>query len=385
MVESCGTGKQKPNIGNQWDVPRWNVLIEYTGIEKILFMVVTDEASHDEMSWSKVAAIANIPTISWLNAAALSNILPISSVTGMVGMFAFAANFNQDIWSWDVSLVTNMFGMFYNASVFNQDISLWNVPSVTKMTSLFDQATAFNQDISSWNVSSVVNMAYMFSNATSFNQNISRWDLSSVTDTSLMFSFANVFNQDFSMWDISSICNTSGMFYRAFAFNQDISLWDVSTVIDMSSMFALASNLSQLCVQGDFRSTRGQISLIWPHSDQYSQRSILPPLPLKDYETLSQCDVGCGLHVYMYLHCLPFLFYSNNQVLHYNPGYDNMMMTVVWKTNLGTVRCSWDPPISHLHHPMAFRVHFQSKSLRLLVFNPNLLALSATSGRTMTQ
>jgi len=112
----------------------------------------------------------------------------LSTVTNMVGMFAGASAFNQNISGWNVSSVTSMNGMFQNATSFNQNISGWNVSSVTNIGSMFQEATSFNQNISSWNVSSVEDMVNMFINASAFNQNLGSWDVSSVTNISGIFS-----------------------------------------------------------------------------------------------------------------------------------------------------------------------------------------------------
>ncbi|MEA3490907.1 MAG: BspA family leucine-rich repeat surface protein [Campylobacterota bacterium] len=181
----------------------------------------------------------------------------LSGVRSMMGMFAAAEKFNQDINDWDVSYVNNMYGTFSSALAFNHDLNGWDVSNVTDMSLMFltsgfngrveqwdvsnvtDMSlmfgeSAFNQDISGWDVSSVTDMYSMFGES-AFNRDISGWDVSSVTDMSMMF-HENAFNQDISGWDVSSVTDMYLMFYDS-AFNQDISGWDVSSVTDMYSMF----------------------------------------------------------------------------------------------------------------------------------------------------
>jgi surface protein len=86
-----------------------------------------------------------------------------SGITDLSGLFEGAADFNQDLSTWDVSLVTDMSRLFKDASAFNADLSGWDVSNVTDMSGMFENATAFNQDISGWDVSNVTDMAYMFS------------------------------------------------------------------------------------------------------------------------------------------------------------------------------------------------------------------------------
>jgi len=137
----------------------------------------------------------------------------VSSVISMVGMFADATSFNQNIGSWDVSNVTSMSAMFAYATSFNQPIGNWDVSNVMYMNQVFQSATLFNQNIGIWNVSSVLSMAGMFEDATSFNQNIGSWDVSTVGDMTSMFYSATSFNQNIGSWVVSGVTSMSGMFF----------------------------------------------------------------------------------------------------------------------------------------------------------------------------
>ena len=169
----------------------------------------------------------------------------VSNVTNMDSTFRGASSFNQDIGNWDVSNVTNMSGMFEDASSFNQDIGNWDVSNVTDMRDMFSDADSFNQDIGKWNVSNVTDMIEMFKGATSFNQDIGNWDVSNVTSINSMFEGATSFNKNIGNWDVSNAPDMSGMFYNASSFNQNIGNWDVSNVIIMYAMFYNASSFNQ--------------------------------------------------------------------------------------------------------------------------------------------
>ena len=80
---------------------------------------------------------------------------------------------------------------------------------------MFTKAANFNQNISTWNTSAVITMQAMFAEAVLFNQDIGNWDVSQVNDMTDMFSGAGQFNQDLSQWDISSVNNMIGLFDSA--------------------------------------------------------------------------------------------------------------------------------------------------------------------------
>ncbi|QEE16989.2 BspA family leucine-rich repeat surface protein [Promethearchaeum syntrophicum] len=169
----------------------------------------------------------------------------VSNVTDMRSMFESASSFNQDIGNWDVSGVTNMSYMFFEAEAFNQFIGNWDVSGVTTMDAMFDQAIVFNQSLENWNVSRVTNMRIMFSRAEAFNQNIGNWNVSRVTDMEFMFSNAYNFNQDIGNWDVSSVANMMCMFSHANNFNRSIGNWDVSSVTNMLGMFLYDTDFNQ--------------------------------------------------------------------------------------------------------------------------------------------
>ena len=169
----------------------------------------------------------------------------VSNVTNMSFMFVNATSFNQLLNNWNVSNVTDMTYMFVNATSFNQLLNNWNVSNVTNMTYMFYGASAFNQLLNNWNVSNVTNMTYMFYGASAFNQLLNNWNVSNVTDMSAMFSYATSFNQDLNNWDVSNVTNIVEMFYGASAFNQPLNNWNVSNVINIVEMFRDTSAFNQ--------------------------------------------------------------------------------------------------------------------------------------------
>lgn len=169
----------------------------------------------------------------------------LEQVTSMIGMFAFATNFNSDLNNWDVSNVRNFIGVFFQASDFNGNISDWNVSSANDMRQMFDGATSFNRDLNNWSVFNVIDMSAMFRDATSFNGNISNWNTTSVENMSNMFSGASSFNQDVNDWSVSDVLNMSGMFQNATTFNTELDDWFTGNVTNMSNMFSGASSFDQ--------------------------------------------------------------------------------------------------------------------------------------------
>ncbi len=169
----------------------------------------------------------------------------LSGVTDMLGMFAFAIKFNQDLSNWNVSRVNNMSQMFLHAIAFNQDLSNWDVSKVNNMSQMFFRAIVFNRDLSNWDVSRVTNMSFMFDDATAFDGNISNWDVSKVTNMRSMFDDAIAFDGNISNWDVSKVTNMRSMFDDATAFDGNISNWNVSSVTNMESMFSGARAFNQ--------------------------------------------------------------------------------------------------------------------------------------------
>jgi len=65
-------------------------------------------------------------------------------------------------------------------------ISLWDTSNVTDMVGMFAGAKEFNEDIGGWDTSNVIDMSWMFHKAKMFNKDIGGWDTSNVTDMSYM-------------------------------------------------------------------------------------------------------------------------------------------------------------------------------------------------------
>lgn len=121
------------------------------------------------------AQIYGWPIGSW-NVSAVTDFGELFDAHPQGGRNARAAEFNEDISSWDMSSATNMFRMFRGATSSNGTLSFWNVSSVENMAQMFLDAVSFNGDVSSWNVSRVLTMRVMFRGASSFRQDLcSTW------------------------------------------------------------------------------------------------------------------------------------------------------------------------------------------------------------------
>ncbi|HNP18564.1 MAG TPA: BspA family leucine-rich repeat surface protein, partial [Fulvivirga sp.] len=191
----------------------------------------------------------------------------LSDVTSTFMMFQFAAFFDEDVSSWNMSNINNMEGMFAQAVSFNnggQPLDWGNsTAAVTNMEGLFTDASAFNQDVSDWNVSNVTNMSAMFWGASSFNRDISSWDVRSVTDMSNMLTGTTAFrngSQPLDWLNTGMVTNMDAMFSSS-GFNQDISGWDVSNVLTMNGMFRGASNFNQSLAAWDISSATNMTNM----------------------------------------------------------------------------------------------------------------------------
>lgn len=107
-----------------------------------------------------------------------------------------ALAYGHPIGTWDVSLITDFSELFdavirnAMAADFDEDISTWNTGRATTMFAMFDGARAFNQNLSGWNVARVVDMDFMFSGCASFESDLSGWNTGSVQLAAFMFADA---------------------------------------------------------------------------------------------------------------------------------------------------------------------------------------------------
>jgi surface protein len=107
-----------------------------------------------------------------------------------------ALAYGHPIGTWDVSLITDFSELFdavirnAMAADFDEDISTWNTGRATTMFAMFDGARAFNQNMSGWNVARVVDMDFMFSGCASFESDLSGWNTGSVQLAAFMFADA---------------------------------------------------------------------------------------------------------------------------------------------------------------------------------------------------
>ena len=173
------------------------------------------------------------------------------NIVSLNHLFREAADFNQDLSSWNVSGVTDMEQMFKEATSFNQDLSAWNVSSVTNMARLFEKASAFNQDLGAWGskLGQVNNLSYIFNGATAFegtggDGGVSTWDVSGATNMARMFMNADNFNGDIASWVVGEATNMERLFLNATNFNQDLSSWCVEKIEEEPTSFALNSGLA---------------------------------------------------------------------------------------------------------------------------------------------
>ena len=219
--------------------------ISYTVVDRDLLITMRDNG--DDLSKIVTTQVTNMYQMFYGAAEFNQNIgsWDTSNVSDWTGMFYLASSFNQNISSWNTSNASNMRGMFNGATAFNQDIGSWDTSNATKMNDMFSNATAFNQDVGNWDTSKVTNMKAMFFGATSFDQNIGNWNTAAVTNMEDLFFNATLFNQDIGNWDTSNVTNMGGMFYKATSFNQDIGNWDISSVTNMNLMFYKATSFNQ--------------------------------------------------------------------------------------------------------------------------------------------
>jgi hypothetical protein len=199
----------------------------------------------------KAASIHGFPTKSqlqdavhlWLenSTAAILQYGPIESwnvaaVEDLSGLFAHAADFNENLNQWDVSNCRNLSYMFHGATSFNSDLSMWRLSNAIDLSHMFDSATSFNGDTSTWRLDSAVFLKRMMQNATSLDGNVGNWLSGSQTESASQGTISFRYAQ-----------NMTSMFKGATSFQgQGLDQWNTNAVIDMSSMFKDTVELSNM-------------------------------------------------------------------------------------------------------------------------------------------
>lgn len=222
----------------------------------------------------------------------------VSHVVDMGSMFAYAADFNQDISSWNVTHLPGRPTDFAaNSPLTPEHEPKWYVPPVKTMeiltrvgilniygiksgdTYTHPDGTTVTATSASMQVNSQAGVGVLTLNSTQVYElvrisstavhevynfptitNVKRVSFQDCTElvkapavlpktlttTSEMFRNAEKFNDTGIVdWDVSHVTDMSGMFNTARVFNQDLSGWDVSNVTTMNEMFTYAESFNQ--------------------------------------------------------------------------------------------------------------------------------------------